>query len=44
MLGEAGEAELAKDAITVRCLQTEDGEVPKAEDDPGVVAVVARAY
>ena len=43
-LGEQGEAALAEDAITVRCLQTPDGEVPTAEDDPDVVAVVARAY
>jgi prolyl-tRNA synthetase len=43
-LGEAGEAELAKDAVTVRCLQTPDGEVPASEDAPDVVAVVARAY
>jgi prolyl-tRNA synthetase len=44
MLGEAGEAKLAEDAITVRCLQTADGEVPASEDEDGVVAVVARAY
>ncbi len=43
-LGEEGEALLARDAITVRCLQTADGEVPASEDEPGVVAVVARAY
>jgi prolyl-tRNA synthetase len=43
-LGEAGEAVLATDAITVRCLQTPDGEVPASEDDPGVIAIVARAY
>jgi prolyl-tRNA synthetase len=44
MLGEAGEAKLAEDAITVRCLQTPDGQVPSSEDEAGVVAVVARAY
>ncbi|HRW39887.1 MAG TPA: His/Gly/Thr/Pro-type tRNA ligase C-terminal domain-containing protein, partial [Aquihabitans sp.] len=43
-LGEQGEAVLAQDAITVRCLQTPDGQVPASEDEPGVVAVVARAY
>jgi prolyl-tRNA synthetase len=43
-LGEEGEAVLAKDAITVRCLQSADGGVPASEDEPGVVAVVARAY
>ena len=43
-LGEAGEAVLAETAVTVRCLQLPDGSVPEAEDDPEVVAVVARAY
>ncbi|NLD75086.1 MAG: proline--tRNA ligase [Acidimicrobiales bacterium] len=43
-LGEEGEAVLAKDAITVRCLQTPDGAVPASEDADGVMAVVARAY
>ncbi|WP_421120369.1 proline--tRNA ligase [Aquihabitans daechungensis] len=43
-LGEEGEALLARDAITVRCLQTADGGVPASEDEPGVIAVVARAY
>jgi len=43
-LGEEGEAILARDAITVRCLQTADGLVPASEDEPGVMAVVARAY
>jgi prolyl-tRNA synthetase len=43
-LGEAGEEALAADAVTVRCLQTPEGEVPASEDEPGVVAVVARAY
>jgi prolyl-tRNA synthetase len=43
-LGEAGETELARDAITVRCLQRPDGTVPDREDEPEVLAVVARAY
>ncbi len=43
-LGEAGEAELANHAVTVRCLQTPAGEVPATEDQPDVMAVVARAY
>ena len=43
-LGEAGEATLAEGAVTVRCLQRPDGSVPEDEDEPGVVAVVARAY
>jgi prolyl-tRNA synthetase len=44
VLGEDGEAELAEHAVTVRCLVTEDGAVPDADDAPGNVAVVARAY
>ncbi|MGI9119325.1 MAG: proline--tRNA ligase [Acidimicrobiales bacterium] len=43
-LGTDGEAELAKDAITVRCLQRPDGSVPATEDEDGVIAVVARSY
>ena len=43
-LGEEGEAELAAHAVTVRCLVAEDGSVPKSDDAPGNVAVVARAY
>ncbi|CAN5308522.1 proline--tRNA ligase [soil metagenome] len=43
-LGEEGEATLAADAVTVRCLQLPDGSLPASEDEPGVVAVVARAY
>ncbi|MET9828264.1 proline--tRNA ligase [Streptomyces sp. NPDC006385] len=43
-LGEAGEAKLAEHAVTVRCLVAEDGSVPEADDAPGNVAVVARAY
>ena len=43
-LGEEGEAALAGHAVTVRCLVAADGSVPDAEDAPGNVAVVARAY
>ncbi len=43
-LGEKGEAELAEHAVTVRCLVAEDGSVPDADEAPGNVAVVARAY
>jgi prolyl-tRNA synthetase len=44
VLGEEGEAELGEHAVTVRCLVAEDGSVPDADDAPGNVAVVARAY
>jgi prolyl-tRNA synthetase len=43
-LGPDGEARLAEHGVSVRCLQTPDGGVPDADDEPGVVAVVARAY
>ncbi|WP_406173861.1 proline--tRNA ligase [Streptomyces sp. NBC_00996] len=43
-LGEEGEAKLAEHSVTVRCLVAEDGSVPEADDAPGNVAVVARAY
>jgi prolyl-tRNA synthetase len=39
-----GEAALAGKGITVRCLVGPDGELPTAEDDDDLVAVVARAY
>jgi prolyl-tRNA synthetase len=44
VLGEEGEARPGEHAATVRCLVTEDGAVPDADDAPGNVAIVARAY
>ena len=38
------EDELAKDALTVRCLQRPDGGVPLSSDEPDLVAIVAKAY
>ncbi|AEM81680.1 proline--tRNA ligase [Streptomyces violaceusniger] len=43
-LGPEGEAALAERSVSVRCLVTEDGAVPDADDAPGNVAIVARAY
>ncbi len=43
-LGTEGEASLARDAVTVRCIQRPDGSVPETEDEPGNVAIVARSY
>ncbi|HVU73046.1 MAG TPA: proline--tRNA ligase [Mycobacteriales bacterium] len=43
-LGLEGEATLAQDAVTVRCLIRPDGSVPDAEDEKGLIAVVARSY
>jgi prolyl-tRNA synthetase len=39
-----GEGRLATAGVTVRCLHRPDGSVPDGEDEPGVVATVARAY
>jgi prolyl-tRNA synthetase len=44
IVGENGEAELAKQSVTVRCLQREDGSVPESEDEPDLIAFCARAY
>ncbi|MEV6053792.1 proline--tRNA ligase [Streptomyces sp. NPDC052107] len=43
-LGPDGEARLADRGVSVRCLLAADGSVPESEDQPGNVAVVARAY
>ncbi len=43
-VGTEGEAELATSGVTVRCLTREDGSVPGSEDEPGLVAYVARSY
>jgi len=43
-LGTEGEAELAKESVTVRCLVRPDGGLPQSDDEPDALAVVARAY
>ncbi len=43
-LGPEGEAKLAEQGVTVRCLVSADGGVPEADDQPGNIAIVARAY
>jgi prolyl-tRNA synthetase len=43
-LGPEGEATLAEQGVSVRCLVAADGSVPASDDQPGNVAVVARAY
>ncbi len=43
-VGDAGETELAQSAITVRCLTRADGSVPDSDDEPDLVAYVARSY
>ena len=44
VLKDGGEARLAQDAISVRCLQRADGGLPRDEDEPDLVAYVARSY
>lgn len=44
LVGEEGEDRLAEHALTVRCLQTPDGDLPTGEDAPDLVAIVGRAY
>jgi prolyl-tRNA synthetase len=39
-----GEAILARDGVSVRCLQRPDGSLPASEDEPDLVAYVGRAY
>jgi prolyl-tRNA synthetase len=43
-VGADGEATLNARGITVRCLVRADGSLPESEDEPDLVAVVARAY
>ena len=43
-LGGAGELELATRGISVRCLRRRDGGLADADDEPGLVAVLARSY
>jgi prolyl-tRNA synthetase len=43
-LGDEGEAALAEQSVSVRCLTRADGSVPDSDDEPGVVAWVGRAY
>jgi prolyl-tRNA synthetase len=43
-LGDEGERRLLAEGVSVRCIQRPDGTVPAAEDEPDLVAIVARAY
>ncbi|MES4891123.1 proline--tRNA ligase [Streptomyces sp. NPDC096012] len=43
-LGPQGEATLAEQGVSVRCLVAADGSVPGSDDQPGSIAIVARAY
>jgi prolyl-tRNA synthetase len=43
-VGEEGEQRLAQSSVTVRCLRRPDGSVARSDDEPDLVAVVARSY
>jgi prolyl-tRNA synthetase len=43
-VGVDGEATLAEAGVSVRCLQRSDGGLAASDDEPGLVAVVAKAY
>ncbi|MCQ3809306.1 MAG: proline--tRNA ligase [Acidimicrobiia bacterium] len=43
-LGPEGEAVLAEEAVTVRCLQRPDGSLPQSGEEPDLVAVCGRSY
>ena len=43
-LADGGIERLGRDAVTVRCLQTPEGDLPASDDDPDAVALVARSY
>jgi prolyl-tRNA synthetase len=43
-VGDAGEAELKTQAITVRCLQRRDGSMPQNDTEDDLVCIVAKSY
>jgi prolyl-tRNA synthetase len=43
-LGVEGEATLAEAGVSVRCLVRADGSLPESDDEPDLVAVLARSY
>jgi prolyl-tRNA synthetase len=44
VMGVEGEARLAEAGVSVRCLQRPDGTLAASDDEPDLVAVVAKAY
>jgi prolyl-tRNA synthetase len=44
VVGVEGEARMASAAVSVRCLQREDGSLAMSEDEPGLIAICAKAY
>ena len=43
-VGAEGEAEANGKAVTVRCLVRPDGSVPDSDNEPNLIAIMARAY
>jgi prolyl-tRNA synthetase len=43
-VGEEGEAEANGKAVTVRCLTRADGTMPDSDDEPELIAILARSY
>jgi prolyl-tRNA synthetase len=43
-VGPEGEAKANESGVTVRCLVRPDGTVPESEDEPELVAILARSY
>ncbi|MFI6760631.1 proline--tRNA ligase [Micromonospora sp. NPDC050417] len=43
-VGAEGEAEANGQGVTVRCLVRADGSVPDSEDEPDLIAILARSY
>jgi prolyl-tRNA synthetase len=44
VIGPEGEAKLAEQSVSVRCLLRPDGSVPEDGDEDGLVAIVGRSY
>ncbi|HQU00675.1 MAG TPA: proline--tRNA ligase, partial [Acidimicrobiales bacterium] len=44
LVGEAGEARLKAEAMTVRCLQRSDGSIPANDLEEGLIAIIAKSY
>jgi len=44
VVGVEGEAKANAQGVTVRCLRRADGTVPDSEDEPDLVAILARSY
>jgi len=43
-VGVEGEVKANESAVSVRCLYRPDGSVPAAQDEPGLIAILARSY